>query len=447
MTKTTITGTWRFVVYLLFAALFMLINYGIQRTDFVQLISLYSCTFLLYLLLCKYWTSEQLVTEAKWLGIFIRFSILFSMPNLTDDFYRFIWDGHLTINNINPYAYTPDMLKEQNYLGANHEVLNDKLYQSLNSKPYFTIYPPLSQFMFAVSAHLSGGHLVLNQIILKLFIFLFELGSILLIPKILKQFSLSSNLQLWYTLNPLVILELTGNLHFEAIMIFFLLLALYWMNKHQLSLSAIAFGFAIGAKLWPIMLMPLLFKKLGFKATIQYSIISGVVSIITLFPMILQYANIFSSLNLYFQQFEFNGSVYYFLRWVIDKDERFWIFDLMRRMLPVFTLLSISYLSYKYHKNHFVTALQLAFSIYCLFATTMHPWYITPLIMLSVFSGYRYPIVWSLLIYFTYITYIDTTYPENYFVVVMEYVIVIGYFLYEFFGPGRREEQKMREGV
>ena len=110
---------------------------------------------------------------------------------------------------------------------------------------------------------------MLNQIILKLFIFLFEVGSVLLIPKILQQLRLSSHLQLLYTLNPLVILELTGNLHFEAVMIFFLLLAIYFINKQQLTFSAIAFGFAIGAKLWPIMLMPLLFKKLGVKQTIN----------------------------------------------------------------------------------------------------------------------------------------------------------------------------------
>ena len=448
MNKTTITGNWRFVVYVLFATLFLLINYSTQRTDFIQLISLYCCAFGLYVIIYKYWNTDVLINEGKWLGIAIRFSILFSMPNLTDDFYRFIWDGHLSINHINPYAYTPDMVKAQNYLGADNMVLNDSLYQSLNSRPYFTIYPPISQFLFSVSAHLSGGHLLLNQIILKLFIFLFEVGSVILIHKILHQLRLSSHLQLLYTLNPLVILELTGNLHFEAVMIFFLLLAIYFINKQQLTFSAIAFGFAIGAKLWPIMLMPLLLKKLGFKQTIFYSTISGLVSVVVLFPMLQQYANIFSSLNLYFQQFEFNGSVYYLLRWIINKDEHFETFELMRRLLPVFTVVAISMLSYFYTKDKFIGALQIAFSIYCLFATTMHPWYITPLIMLSVFSGYRYAIVWSLLIYFTYITYIDITYPENYFVVVMEYLVVIGFCLFEvFILPGRRGEGKFREEI
>jgi len=429
--KATITGNWRLIVYALFAGLFLLINYGFERTQFVPLIAVYSCAFLLYIVIFKYWKSDQLVQEGKWLGIFIRFIILFSMPNLTDDFYRFIWDGHLMLNQINPYTYTPEMVSAQNYLGADTAVLNENLYQLLNSKPYFTIYPPLSQCMFAISAYLSGGHLLLNQIILKLFIFCFEVGSILLIPKILKQLKLNANLQLLYTLNPLVILELTGNLHFEAIMIFFMLIAIYLFYNNKNTLSAIAFGFAIGAKLWPIMLMPLLFKQLGFKKTITYSIIAGAVSIVTLFPMLLQYANIFSSLNLYFQQFEFNGSVFYLLKWLINKDENFETFTLMRQLLPLVTLVSISILSMKYNKDKFLFALQMAFSIYCLFATTMHPWYITPLIMLSVFTGFRYSILWSLLIYFTYVTYIDITYPENYLVVIIEYILVIGFLIFE----------------
>lgn len=436
MNKTAITGNWRFVVYSLFAGLFLLINYGIERNQFALLIAAYSSAFLLYIVIFKYWKSDQLIAEGKWLGIFIRFSILFSMPNLTDDFYRFIWDGHLLLNNINPYAYTPSMVTAGNYLGADKTVLNETLYNSLNSKGYFTIYPPLSQCMFAVSAFLSGGHFILNQFILKVFIFFFEVGSILLIPKILKQLNLNTNLQLLYTLNPLVILELTGNLHFEAIMIFFLLLSIYFFFKKLETLSAIAFGFAIGAKLWPIMLMPLLFKQYGFKKTVKYSVIAGVVSAVTLLPMLLQYVNIFSSLNLYFQQFEFNGSVYYLLKWLIDKDDNFDSFTLMRQLLPLITLVSICILSIKYTKDKFLAAMQMAFSIYYLFATTLHPWYITPLIMLSVFTGYRYTILWSLLIYFTYVTYISNTYPENYFIVAIEYSLVIALFVFEVFNKG-----------
>ncbi|MBK9455266.1 MAG: hypothetical protein IPO24_06610 [Bacteroidetes bacterium] len=119
----------------------------------------------------------------------------------------------------------------------------------------------------------------------------------------------------------------------------------------------------------------------------------------------------------------------------------------MRRLLPVFTVVAISMLSYFYTKDKFIGALQIAFSIYCLFATTMHPWYIISLTITRWFSSYRYAVVWSLLFIFT-ITYIDIAYPENYFVVVMEYLVVIGFCLFEvFILPGRRGEGKFREEI
>ena len=431
MIKTAITGNWRFAVYLLIAALLVLINYCTLRTEFTQLIVLYSSVFALFALVIRYWEDEYLVTEAKFVGIALRFIILFSLPNLTDDFYRFIWDGQLLLHHQNPYASMPDSVVSQQFFGIRSDVLNMHLYDQLNSKPYFTIYPPLSQCLFAITGWMSNGNMFLQIVLLKFSIFLFEAGSILLLPRILQQLQLPAKNQLLYTLNPLIILELTGNLHFEAIMVFFMLTAIWLLQKNKFTLSAVAFGFAIGAKLWPIMLLPLFFRYIGLKKTIQYCLISGVTALAVLFPMVMQYVNVASSLNLYFQQFEFNGSIYYVLRWLINKDAHFESFSLMRKLLPLATFFGIIILSIRYKRDQFFSAMLIAFSIYCLFATTVHPWYLTPLIMLSVLSNYRYPILWSLLIYFTYITYINPSYPENYWVVFGEYFILIGYTIVE----------------
>jgi hypothetical protein len=260
---------------------------------------------------------------------------------------------------------------------------------------------------------------------------LFEAGTILLLPKLLVQLKMPVKYQLIYTLNPLIILELTGNMHFEAIMVFFLVLSIYYLVKQKDIFSAIAFGFAIGSKLWPVMLLPLFFKFIGFKRTLQFCLISGVVALIILLPMFLQYKNIAGSLNLYFQQFEFNASSYYFFRFIIGKDANYDTFLLMRKLLPLFTVIGITLLSIFYKKQYFLTALLLAFSLYCLFATTIHPWYLSPLIILSVFSNFRYAIIWSFLIYLSYITYITPAYIENYYLIVLEYVVVIGYFVFE----------------
>ncbi len=432
MIKTAITGTWRFAVYLLMVAVFILIGYFTARENFLQLFVLYSAAFGLYILLIKYAVADDLVKEGRYLGLFLRFILLFSIPNLTDDFYRFIWDGKLLLNGINPYAFSPEQIVFEN---INHtdltNVVDAHLFNELNSKQYFTIYPPVCQFLFSIAAYLSFNNTYVNIVLLKFFIFLFEAGTILLLPKLLQQLKMPVKYQLIYTLNPLIILELTGNMHFEAIMVFFLVLSIYFLVKQKDIFSAIVFGFAIGSKLWPVMLLPLFFKFIGFKRTLQFCLISGTTALIILLPMFLQYKNIVGSLNLYFQQFEFNASSYYLFRYLIGKDENYDAFLLMQKLLPFLTLLAITILSVFYKKQYFLTALLFAFSIYCLFATTIHPWYLSPLIILSVFSNFRYAIIWSYLIYLSYITYVTPAYLENYYLIILEYVIVIGVFLFE----------------
>jgi uncharacterized membrane protein len=65
-----------------------------------------------------------------------------------------------------------------------------------------------------------------------------------------------------YALNPLVIIELTGNLHFEAVMIFFTLLSVWLLVTNKWILASLALTLAISAKLLPIIFLPLLFITL-----------------------------------------------------------------------------------------------------------------------------------------------------------------------------------------
>lgn len=80
-------------------------SYHLDRTDFVKLISLYTSLFFIFLnLLCQ--REEYLLI----IGVLSRLIFLFSLPNLSQDFYRFIWDGRLISQGINPYLFTPNYL-------------------------------------------------------------------------------------------------------------------------------------------------------------------------------------------------------------------------------------------------------------------------------------------------------------------------------------------------
>ena len=65
-----------------------------------------------------------------------------------------------------------------------------------------------------------------------------------------------------------------------------------------------------------------------------------------------------------------------------------------------------------------------ALTVYLLMSTTVHPWYITPLVALAVFTDYRFPIAWSMLVIVSYAGYTETGYTENINLVITEYVLL-----------------------
>jgi hypothetical protein len=69
--------------------------------------------------------------------------------------------------------------------------------------------------------------------------------------------------------------------------------------------------------------------------------------------------------------------------------------------------------------------------IYLLFTTTVHPWYLSTLLAVSVLSDYRFAVIWSYLIFLTYGGYTAEGFRENLWIVSVEYVLVLGYFAYE----------------
>ena len=411
---------------LLFLIGITFLGYIPDQSDFIKIIVAYSFCFIAYLLLLR---SNSQVNTILGLCILSRFILIFAFPNLSDDIYRFIWDGRLIHAGISPYQDIPvDVVGMSNNLDT---TLLDKL----NSPNYFSLYPPIAQLFNYISTIVSTQTLIGESIIYKSLLFLSDMALMKLIVLLLQQFSLAKERLFLYALNPLIIIEIMGNVHFEGVMISFLALSLLYIGKRQWSYSGVSLAMSIGSKMLPLMfsLAYFFYLRIGRWTLVLATIVTSII----LFAPILfstDFFNIATSLDLYVKKFEFNGSIYYLLRAIGYKVYGYNTIHIWGPALSVATILSIAYISYikRYHKTvSLIQVILFCTTIFLLTSRTVHPWYLSLALFACIFTRFRYPIVWSYLIFSTYINYSYAEYYENLWMVMLEYTIVYSYMIYE----------------
>ncbi|WP_310992847.1 glycosyltransferase 87 family protein [Aequorivita marina] len=444
-------------------ALYIFFGHYIARSNFTTLILCYGVLFSI---------SYALIEKLKlnfWflvgLGIVLRFVFIIAIPNLSQDFYRFLWDGRLLAQGINPYLFTPQQFVENlppkyilgNWASETWSSINimqeSLLHQGMGSlnASHFSNYPPINQLFFAIAALFAGKSILGSVIVLRVIMILADLGILYFGKKLLKKLNLPIKNVFWYFLNPFIIIELTGNLHFEGVMLFFLVWALYLLFKKKWVWAAVLIGVSISVKLLPLLFLPLFIKYLAkqnktskvFKASsfamgrlflFYFSI--GATVILTFFPFISSefLQNFSATISLWFQNFEFNASVYYIIRWIGFQVVGWNVIGTVGKILPILVLLFILSISF-FRKNQttqqLITAMLFAVSFYLFFATTVHPWYVATPLLLSVFTRYKFPIVWSFMVILSYSAYGKDGFDENLWLVALEYIVVIGVAIYE----------------
>lgn len=443
--------------------LYIWFTYYTKRTDALQLILLYSILFILGYQILK--TSGFYFRILVIASILFRLLFLFAIPNLSQDFYRFIWDGQMLLEGFNPYLYTPDYVIHWN----TSIPLAQDLYNGMGtlSSSHFTNYPPLNQLCFVIG-NLFPGHSILSSVIgMRLLIIAADIGTLYFGKKLLEALKLPSNRIFWYILNPFIIIELTGNLHFEGVMIFFLVWSLYLLHKGYWKWAAVVFACSVSVKLIPLMFLPLFFwwftstklsnqdrspqkwisytEPKGFSAfagmtrlSVFYTIV-GITLIAFFLPFFsIEFVDNYSkTVGLWFNNFEFNASIYYVLRAIGYAITGYNEIGIIGKILPLISILAILGFSF-FKKNNSIpklsTSILLVFTIYLFLSTTVHPWYIATLVMLCIFTNYRYPLVWSLVIIVSYLSYIGigtADKSENLWIVALEYFVVFSAFFWE----------------
>lgn len=414
-------------------AFYISFAYYIDRSDFIQLFSLYCALFFLS------WKLFQLEKFNFYLllsaAILFRIIFLFSLPNLSQDFYRFIWDGRLLLEGINPYLFSPEELIST----GNANIFQAKeLIAGMGSLSAgnFSNYPPLNQLIFGIAAFFSGKSILGAVVIMRIFIIAADIGVIYLGRKLLKSLNLSENRIFWYVLNPFIIIELTGNLHFEGMLILFLIGSIYLLKKGKWLWSAIILACAISTKLIPLLFLPLFFRKLGLRKAVLYYSIIGLICFLFFLPFLsLEFLSDYvETTALWFQKFEFNASFYYLIRWVGYETLGYNIIETAGKVLVLLVFLFVCLLS-SFRRNNSIsgllTSMLFAISFYYLLATTVHPWYLAVPVILCVFTNYKFPLVWSFLVVLSYQAYSNEGFQEYMWLIGMEYILILGFLIWE----------------
>ena len=440
MEKLLSNPRFQIALFVVFAAIMFNLNLNTPRTHFYSLIIQFGLTFGLITLLMRYQYAWKMILIS---GIGVRLLMIPGLPELSNDFYRFIWDGELLLGGVNPYAHTP-----QELMGYG-SFLSQSYYQNLFdgmgslSQANYSCYPVVNQLCFAIGA-LFSDNIVTNTIVLKVLIILADIGVFFLGTKILKLLGKSTALMGWYFINPYILLEFTANLHFEGVMLFFILLAIYMVMVNRWLSGAVALGLAIHVKLIPMMFIPFFYKKLGFKKALGFTAMVLIVVLLTgqLFLTPIYLDHFLQSVSLYFNNFQFNASIF---NWINGWYSDYITWDTTQIVGPILGKIALvgivllGVLRADRTPNDFIKGILFALVIYYAFATTVHPWYISLILVFSLFTNYVFGIVWSALIMCSYWAYGTPEFTENTTLNTVVYLIVYGLIIYEIVKNWRKD--------
>lgn len=230
------------------------------------------------------------VVLAILIGVGFRALFFGSTPIYEDDWNRYLWDGFVITQGENPYVYSPaviDSAASDDFRVKNLNELSEQngaFVERINNAHLTTIYPPVAQAVFAVSALVKP----LSLDSLRGLYLLSEFLTMLLMVKALTLFGRSKAWVWIYAVNPIVIFTAFNGAHMDILLVPLILSAIILVKRHPL-MSAVCLACAVAVKIWPLILGPILFREYRTKPVryIAYGAFLGVSSLLLCAPMIL----------------------------------------------------------------------------------------------------------------------------------------------------------------
>ncbi len=361
---------------------------------------LYTASFIAYVFAIFYVTKNVENTEQdsnsskKILWTILIFSLIFRLTLLpatpSDDLYRYLWEGKLQLNWLNPYSLPPE--------SSSLEGLRDSFFSGINHKHLTTIYPPLTLMVFAIADYVSHSFLSMKSAFL-----LFDVLTIFVIVRFLRVMGKAPINILIYAWSPLVLISFAARGHCDSLQIFLVILALYLFSIRRNLKSIVSIGLAVMSKFVFIIVAPFLIPR----GKLRYLAVLPLVIAILYLPYIGAGKGLFSTLLHFGTQYHYNDSAH-FLIFCLSLGSPF-ISRIITSMIFVTVLLYL----YKKHINLVLTddnnnpplfpplenggvggindaVLKFAFmaiGAFLILSPTVHPWYLTWIVPFLCFNN------------------------------------------------------------
>ena len=324
-------------------------------------------------------------------AVFFRVLLLVTTPTLSDDVYRYMWDGHVINQGISPYAYAIEDPALDSVAVPVRELANNTWMAS----PYM----PAAQVLFAFLA----GVFPLSVTVFQAAMILFDLAAAGLLSVLLRKAGYASQYLLIYLWNPLLIIEVAHGAHLDAAMIMLSALAVVLaFSKHDIYRvigSPIALALATLTKILPVLLLPVLFWRWCWPQRIIYGTLTlvwlalasrGVGWGLSGDPV---GTGVFGALRIYADVWQFNSGLYSWLsifaaRLALMSPDR-WAKIIVAAAMVVVAAITAYRAREEIKLLENLRLMILPVGAYLLLTPTVHPWYALLLIVLLPFQARR----------------------------------------------------------
>ncbi len=237
--------------------------------------------------------SRRLLLVCLLLGAVWRAALAASAPLVSDDVYRYVWDGRIQQYGLSPYETTPNDTDAQHL----HTDLTRRIDPTSAELP--TIYPPAAELFFRLvtTLHESTAAIITAIVVC-------DLLTVLILWRWLATTGRDPWWVLAYAWHPLVALEGAGGGHIDFVGTLLVVTTVYALSTRRPLLAASTLALSVTVKFLPVVLVPLLWRRVRLR---HLAFASGLVGLVYL-PFITLGAGLpVGSLGPYAERWRFNG--------------------------------------------------------------------------------------------------------------------------------------------